>query len=326
MNGLPFRVGRFAVDFAANCWPESCLPYFYRTMIENVLHSMTGFGRAEKTAGENQVLVEIKSLNGKQFDMNLKLPPVLKSFEFEIRNYIACKLQRGSVDCSITLKMNGAVKPVSINPDLIRFYYHSISGLAQELHLDTSQVLGALLKLPEVVTPQSEVLDDESWQLVMQTIELAVNDVLRHRAEEGAVLLQDISCRIQNIRQLAQDIAALAPQRQMRLKENLERKLEEWVGKENVDANRLEQELIYYIEKIDISEELVRLNNHCDYFFSILAEPDPSKGKKLGFMLQEIGREINTTGSKANDAEIQKSVVQMKDELEKAKEQVLNIL
>lgn len=316
----------FSLPCTSKASPCSSLPYFYRTMIENALHSMTGFGRAEKTAGENYVLVEIKSLNGKQFDLNLKLPPLLKSFEFDIRNFISGKLQRGSVDCAITLKMNGASKPVSINPDLIRFYYQNISGLAQELNLDTSQVLGALLKLPEVVTPQNELLDDASWQMVLQTIDQAVQNVLQHRTEEGAVLQQDISTRIQNIRQLAQEIAVLAPQRQVRLKETLERKLEEWVGKENVDANRLEQELIYYIEKIDISEELVRLNNHCDYFFSILAEADPAKGKKLGFILQEIGREINTTGSKANDAEIQKSVVMMKDELEKAKEQVLNIL
>lgn len=287
---------------------------------------MTGFGRAESSFGENQVLVEIKSLNGKQFDMNLKMPPLLKSYEFDIRNLVAGKLQRGSVDCSITLKMNGASRPVAINPDLIRFYYQNISGLAAELNLDTSQVLGALLKLPEVVTPQTEVLDEESWKVVLSTIEAAANDVLVHRQEEGSVLKADIESRIKHITRLAEKIAVLAPQRQVRLKESIERKLEEWVGKDNIDANRLEQELIYYIEKIDISEEQVRLNNHCDYFFSILAEPDASKGKKLGFILQEIGREINTTGSKANDAEIQQSVVLMKDELEKAKEQVLNIL
>ncbi|HSC53957.1 MAG TPA: YicC/YloC family endoribonuclease [Phnomibacter sp.] len=294
--------------------------------MENVLYSMTGFGRAESSFGENQVLVEIKSLNGKQFDMNLKMPPLLKSYEFDIRNLVAGKLQRGSVDCSITLKMNGASRPVAINPDLIRFYYQNISGLAAELNLDTSQVLGALLKLPEVVTPQTEVLDEESWKVVLSTIEAAANDVLVHRQEEGSVLKADIESRIKHITRLAEKIAVLAPQRQVRLKESIERKLEEWVGKDNIDANRLEQELIYYIEKIDISEEQVRLNNHCDYFFSILAEPDASKGKKLGFILQEIGREINTTGSKANDAEIQQSVVLMKDELEKAKEQVLNIL
>ncbi len=287
---------------------------------------MTGFGRAENTFGENTVLVEMKSLNGKQFDLNLKIPPLLKTFEFDIRNAVAARLQRGSVDCAITLKMNGAAKPVSINTDLIRFYYQNIEQLARELSLDTSQVLGALLKLPEVVTPVTEVLDDENWKLVQQTIEAAMDDLIAHRGEEGQALQRDIELRIENIRELAEKVAALAPQRQVRLKETMARKLEEWVGKENVDANRFEQELIYYLEKIDISEELVRLNNHCVYFNTIIAEPDLGKGKKLGFLLQEIGREINTTGSKANDAEIQKSVVMMKDELEKAKEQVLNIL
>lgn len=292
----------------------------------HILYSMTGFGRAENTAGEMQVLIEMKSLNGKQLDLNLKLPPLLKSYEFDIRNLVNNTLARGSVDCSITIKMNGATRPVAINPDLIRFYYNSISHLAEELKLDTSQILGALLKLPEVVLPVTEVLDDALWQVVKQTLEEAMKDLLLHRAEEGLALKADIESRIQNIRHHAAIIAELAPQRQVRLKENIERKLEEWVSKENVDANRLEQELIYYIEKMDISEELVRLKNHCDYFFTVLAEPDMGKGKKLGFLLQEIGREINTTGSKANDAEIQKSVVLMKDELEKAKEQVLNIL
>lgn len=292
----------------------------------HILYSMTGFGRAENTAGEMQVLIEMKSLNGKQLDLNLKLPPLLKSYEFDIRNLVNNTLVRGSVDCTITIKMNGATRPVSINPDLIRFYYNSISHLADELKLDTSQILGALLKLPEVVLPVTEILDDAMWQVVKQTLEEAMKDLLLHRAEEGLALKADIESRIQHIRQHAAIIAELAPQRQVRLKENIERKLEEWVGKENVDANRLEQELIYYLEKMDISEELVRLKNHCDYFFTIMAEPDMGKGKKLGFLLQEIGREINTTGSKANDAEIQKSVVLMKDELEKAKEQVLNIL
>jgi uncharacterized protein (TIGR00255 family) len=292
----------------------------------HILYSMTGFGRAENTAGEMLVLIEMKSLNGKQLDLNLKLPPLLKSFEFDIRNAINNTLVRGSVDCTITIKMNGATRPVAINPDLVRFYYHSISGLAEELKLDTSQVLGALLKLPEVVMPVTEVLDEASWQVVRQTLEEAMKDLLLHRAEEGLALKADIESRIVHIRNHARKIAELAPQRQVRLKESMERKLEEWVGKENVDANRLEQELIYYIEKFDISEELVRLGNHCDYFFTIIAEPDMGKGKKLGFLLQEIGREINTAGAKANDAEIQKLVVLMKDELEKAKEQVLNIL
>lgn len=295
------------------------------TMVQ-ALYSMTGFGRAENTVGETQVQVEIKSLNGKQLELNLKMPPVLKPYEFDIRNMVSARLNRGSIDCSINIKMNGANRPVAVNPELIRFYYQSLSELAGELKLDTSHILGALLKLPEVVQPLSEVADEATWRVVQQTIDEAIQDVLLHRAEEGLVLKADVELRIQNIRQHADTIARLAPMRQVRIRESMERKLEEWVGKDKVDANRLEQELIYYIEKIDISEELVRLVNHCEYFFSILAETDAGKGKKLGFLLQEIGREINTTGAKANDAEIQKLVVVMKDELEKAKEQTLNIL
>jgi uncharacterized protein (TIGR00255 family) len=290
------------------------------------LYSMTGFGRAEKAAGENQVLVEVKSLNGKQHDLNLKIPPLLKSYEFDIRNLIGARLVRGSVDCTITLKMNGASKPVALNTELIKYYYQSLTELSAELHLDTSQVLGALLRLPEVVTPVTEVIDEAGWHHVKEAINEALDNITRHRQEEGAVLQADMEMRIYNIRKSEEMIRELAPRRQVKLRENLERKLEEWMGKENIDSNRLEQELIYYIEKFDISEELVRLKNHCDYFFTILEESDISKGKKLGFVLQEIGREINTTGAKAYDAEIQKFVVLMKDELEKAKEQVLNIM
>ncbi|HMP93573.1 MAG TPA: DUF1732 domain-containing protein, partial [Phnomibacter sp.] len=215
---------------------------------------------------------------------------------------------------------------VAINTDLVRFYYESLDALSAELQLDRSQVLGALLRLPEVVAPVTEVIDDAGWLLVQQTLQAAIENLNLHRQEEGAVLQADLVGRIQNICRYDEAVRALAPQRQIRLKENIERKLEEWVGKDKVDANRLEQELIYYIEKIDISEELVRLKNHCDYFMAILGEPEMSKGKKLGFVLQEIGREINTTGAKAYDAEIQKYVVLMKDELEKAKEQVLNVM
>jgi uncharacterized protein (TIGR00255 family) len=295
-------------------------------MMEAVLHSMTGFGRSEGIVGEAQVLVEIKSLNGKQFDLNLKIPPLIKPYEFELRSQISNQLQRGSVDCTITLKSNGAQKPVAINTDLIKFYHSTIQQISNELNLDTSQVLSALLKLPEVVTPVTEVIDEAGWKLVTQTLSNALSELVLHRREEGTVLQRDLELRIRNIQTTADRVAEMAPQRQMRLKENIARKLEELVGADKVDSNRLEQELIYYLEKMDISEELVRLHNHCDYFFAILQEPELGKGKKLGFILQEIGREINTTGAKANDADIQKAVVMMKDELEKAKEQVLNIL
>jgi uncharacterized protein (TIGR00255 family) len=290
------------------------------------LRSMTGFGRAEKNGGTLAVLVEIKSLNGKQLDLNLKLPPLLKSYEFDVRTQVATYISRGSVECTITVKQNGSSRPGSLNTELIKSYYNSLQQLSQELHLDTSQVLGALLKLPEVVLPVTDVIDDEGWKLVRETLQEAITNLNYHRTEEGKILQADLEQRIRQIERHQTAVAALAPLRQIKVKESIQKKIEESLAKENYDPNRLEQEIIFYIEKMDISEELVRLKNHCEYFFSILAEDDLAKGKKLGFVLQEIGREINTTGAKAYDSEMQKLVVLMKDELEKAKEQILNIL
>jgi uncharacterized protein (TIGR00255 family) len=290
------------------------------------LRSMTGFGRAEKTGGTLAVLVEIKSLNGKQLDLNLKLPPLLKPYEFDVRTMVAANVLRGSIECTITVKQNGATRPAALNLELIKSYYQSLQELSDELHLDTSQVLGALLKLPEVVLPVTDVIDDEGWVLVQDTLQEAIDNLNFHRLEEGKILQADLESRIKNIEHNQALVAELAPQRQIKVKESIQKKIEESLGKENYDPNRLEQEIIFYIEKMDISEELVRLKNHCSYFFSILAEDDLAKGKKLGFVLQEIGREINTTGAKAYDSDMQKLVVLMKDELEKAKEQILNIL
>jgi uncharacterized protein (TIGR00255 family) len=291
-----------------------------------MLKSMTGFGRAEQTQGDRTVLVEIKSLNGKQLDMNLKMPSMLKAYEFDIRNAISAVLLRGSVECFITVKQNGASRPVSINTDVAKAYYKTITSLTNDLKLDTANILQALLALPEVVTQATDVIDDAGWELVKATLQQALGDLNQHRLEEGSVTEKDLQERIGNILIQQVEVDKLAPGRQIKMKDGIRKMLEENVGKENYDANRLEQELIYYIEKIDITEERVRLMNHCDYFSQILKEKEDTKGKKLGFVLQEIGREINTTGSKAYDSTIQKCVVLMKDELEKAKEQVLNVL
>ena len=291
-----------------------------------MLKSMTGFGRSEQTVGDKTFQVDIKSLNGKQFELQLKLPAFLKPFEFPIRKLISEKLGRGSLDCSISLKGTGNAKPVSINTDLARAYYRALADLSNELHLDPSNILSTLVKLPEVITPTSDTLTDQEWQEFEKIILAAIEDLDAHRLNEGASLEEDLQLRITNILRHQDEVVRLEPLRQQKIREGLKKLLEEHVGKENYDPNRLEQELIYYIEKIDISEEQVRLKNHCDYFRSILQEQDDSKGKKLSFILQEIGREINTTGSKAYDSTIQQCVVLMKDELEKAKEQVLNVL
>lgn len=291
-----------------------------------MLYSMTGYGRAEQTINDKAFLVEVRSLNGKQYDIRLNMPALLKSFEMDIRGMLNEGLVRGSIECSITLKQNGASKPVSINTALLKAYYTPVMETAKELGIGTENILSALLKLPEVVSPTNEMLTDEEWNGFKKVLQQAIDLLNTHRKEEGKCMEDDLLARIQNIEFQQAIIAPLEPARREKIKDGLKKVLEENVGKENYDPNRLEQELIYYIEKIDISEEQVRLKNHCDYFRSILNEKEISKGKKLSFILQEIGREINTTGSKAYDSTIQKCVVLMKDELEKAKEQILNIL
>jgi len=291
-----------------------------------MLKSMTGFGRAERAVGDKTFLIDIKSLNGKQFELNLKMPAFLKPFEFEIRNLLSKKLYRGTVDCTISLKETGSAKPVSINTDLAKAYFQPIAVLSEALKLDPSHILSTLLKLPEVITPTGETLTDDEWIAFQQVVEEAMDNLNLHREEEGKMLQRDLELRIRNIELQQAEVAKLEPLRKQKIREGLVKVLEENVGKENYDPNRLEQEIIYYIEKIDLSEEQVRLKNHCEYFNAILAEEDQNKGKKLSFVLQEIGREINTTGAKAYDSTIQKCVILMKDELEKAKEQVLNVL
>ena len=287
---------------------------------------MTGFGRSEQTVNDKTFLVEIKSLNGKQFEMQLRLPPLLRPYEFDIRAILQEQLVRGTIDCMITIKQNGTSKPVNINTDLIKAYYHQIETLAGELSIDTNSVLSALLRLPEVVTPTNDVLNDKDFEEFKKVLQTALSELNKHREDEGASLENDLIKRINNINAQEEAIVLLEPNRMKRIREEIVQLLEKHVGKENYDGYRLEQELIYYIEKVDIHEEQVRLKQHCDYFRSLLENKEESKGKKLSFIIQEIGREINTTGSKAYDADIQKCVVTMKDELEKAKEQILNVL
>ncbi len=291
-----------------------------------MLKSMTGFGRAEQTVGEKTFLVEIKALNGKQFELQLKLPPLLRPYEFEIRDMLQEQLTRGTIDCYVNIKQNGTSKPVNINTDLIKSYYHQIKDLAGELNIDTNSVLSALLRLPEVVTPTNDVLDENDFKEFSKVLLAALKDLNLHRTEEGSSLEKDLVNRIEKIKEQEENILILEPARKIKIKEEIQHLLGEHVGKENIDNNRMEQELIYYMEKIDIHEEQIRLRQHCEYFRDIMNGPEEGKGKKLSFLLQEIGREINTTGSKAYDAGIQKCVVKMKDELEKAKELVLNVL
>jgi len=291
-----------------------------------MLYSMTGYGRAEETIGDKTFLVEIRSLNGKQFDLRLQIPALLKPYEFEVRSILNEGLERGSVECIISIKQNGAARPVTVNTDLLKAYYQSVSTVADELKADVSSLMAAILRLPDVVVNSTEMLNEDDWKQFQLVLQKAIGELNNHRISEGKALETDLLKRLANIEIQETEIITLEPRRRTKIKEGLLKLLEENVGKDNYDSNRLEQELIFYIEKIDITEEQVRLKNHLEYFRSILAEKGKSKGKKLSFILQEFGREINTTGSKANDSDIQKCVVLMKDELEKAKEQVLNIL
>jgi uncharacterized protein (TIGR00255 family) len=291
-----------------------------------MLYSMTGYGRAEKIIADKSFLVEIRSLNGKQYDIRLTIPSLLKPYEFDIRNILNEGLMRGSIECMITVSQNGSEKSIRVNKGVVKAYYQPVLELSNELGLSQENILSTLLRLPEVISSSNEILSEDQWELFEKVLNEAIDDLNKHRKEEGKSMQDDLFARIANIELQQAAVAELEPQRRIKIKEGLQKVLDENLGKENYDPNRLEQELIYYIEKIDISEEQVRLKNHCEYFKDVLNDNAIIKGKKLSFILQEIGREINTTGSKAYDSDVQKCVVLMKDELEKAKEQILNVL
>ncbi|MBL7683114.1 MAG: YicC family protein [Flavipsychrobacter sp.] len=291
-----------------------------------MLYSMTGFGRAEATISGRQVVVEMKSLNGKQFDIVTKLPPILRSYELDIRNMLNGILMRGTIDLTIAIKQDGATKPMIVNTGLAKFYYQSMKQIADDLHIPEENILATLMRMPEVVAADQDVIAEEEWAQLKIVIETAAKHLMAHRKNEGNALHKDLHSRIQNIEALLQDVIPLETQRTEKIRGRIMQSLQDMVGAENMDPNRFEQEMIYYLERIDISEEKTRLKQHCIYFHETVEKQGISKGKILGFILQEVGREINTLGSKANNAEIQQIVINMKDELEKAKEQVLNIL
>jgi uncharacterized protein (TIGR00255 family) len=287
---------------------------------------MTGFGRAEAAVNGRQVAVEVKALNGKQFDINTKLPPILRSYELDIRNMLSTVLIRGTIDLTINVKQEGASKPMVVNTDLALFYYQGIKQIAEQTGLPQDNIIATLMRMPEVVTPDQDVLPEAEWLEVKKVIQQAADGLMMHRRKEGDALLKDIKLRISNIEMFHDKIPPLETERMERIRTRLTQWLEDMAGKENIDPNRFEQEMIYYLERMDFSEEKIRLRQHCTYFNDIINENDAAVGRKLNFILQEIGREINTLGAKANHAEIQQIVINMKDELEKAKEQILNIL
>ncbi len=291
-----------------------------------MLYSMTGFGRADAAIGNRQVVVEMKALNGKQFELMTKLPPILRNYELDIRNLLNSILMRGTIDVTITVKQEGASKPMVVNTDLAMFYYQGMKQIADQVGVPTDNIISTLMRMPEVVAPDQDALATEDWEKVKLVVEKAANNLMEHRRHEGEVLYKDIHSRISNIEQLLEKVIPLEGERTTRVRAKIEQWLIDVVGKQKIDENRLEQEMIYYLERMDISEEKTRLKQHCVYFHDTVDNKDTAIGRKLNFILQEIGREVNTLGSKANHAEIQQIVINMKDELEKAKEQILNIL
>jgi len=284
--------------------------------------SMTGYGKAETNAHNKKFTVEIKSLNSKQIDMNVRVPGAYRDKELNIRKLLSTALSRGKIDCSLFIEYTGTEKTANINAELVKKYYHDLQKIAKELN-NNDELMSTVMRMPEVMKVDKEEIDPQEWETIESLIQQASNALTQFRKDEGQSLAQDFILRIENIRNLMLSIEKEENQRVANIKERIVEKLGEL--KSNVDENRLEQELIYFLEKLDVTEEIVRLSNHLDYFLETM-NSDISEGKKLAFICQEIGREVNTIGSKSNNAEMQQQVVQMKDELEKIKEQILNVL
>ncbi len=291
-----------------------------------MIRSMTGFGKSSCDLEKKTVTIEIKSLNSRQTDIYTRLPNLIKGKDLEIRNEVISSLKRGKIEVSINLESKEGELSTNLNAAAIKNYYKQLNEISSDLGLTLSEaIMQTIVRLPESLNSDKDEMDDDEWQKIMKVLREALSEVDKFRVQEGNAMVNDIKERILLILQYLDKIGTFEGQRLDNIKNRLKENLNEFFNQENVDNNRFEQELIYYLEKLDITEEKVRLKNHCEYFMDVLKEED-SVGKKLGFVTQEIGREINTIGSKANNSEIQKLVVMMKDELEKVKEQLMNIL
>ncbi|MFC6103815.1 YicC/YloC family endoribonuclease [Olivibacter domesticus] len=291
-----------------------------------MIKSMTGFGIGTKESAKAKYTVEIKSLNSKYLELNLKLPKVFSEKELFLRNECTKLIERGKVNMLLNIEYTDTtVNAAKIDTQLLKNYYIQIKNVAVELGEDVQNALALALNLPDVINYDEDAADEDEWKDLLSTFYSALEKFQQFRDDEGAVLKTDLVKRNQSILDSLEEVEKFETSRIPMIRERINHYLEETVGKENVDRNRFEQELIYYIDKLDITEEKVRLRSHCEYFAKALNSSD-ANGKKLGFISQEMGREINTLGSKANNAQIQQIVVGMKEELEKIKEQLLNIL
>lgn len=290
-----------------------------------MIKSMTGFGKSEVAFRNKKITVEIRSLNSKQLDLNLRLPAVYRQSEYEIRTMLTRALERGKVDVFINMESQAVETSARINKEVFREYLRQMNDtlVFSGIDADYDAIVPVLMRLPDVVASESEAIPEEEHTALLSAVEAAAVQLGAFRAQEGAILIADLLRRVEKIEQCKQEVIPYEKARTDAVRARILDNLAQF--KVDIDHNRLEQEMIFYIEKLDITEEKVRLTNHCNYFREV-AEAEEGAGRKLGFIAQEMGREINTMGSKANEATIQRLVVQMKDELEKIKEQVLNIL
>ncbi|MCB9195995.1 MAG: YicC family protein [Flavobacteriales bacterium] len=290
-----------------------------------MIKSMTGFGRSEATIGNKKVSVEVKSLNSKGLDLNLRLPSYYRTKEMELRSLLSTEVSRGKCDVYISYEVLGGEQNHTINKDLLGKYLNELRDFEKQNNLSSPDHLSILMRMPDALISNKEDLSDEEWRFTEQIVREAIANFHSFRAEEGNSLYQDLLDRIQSISKLQKEVEQYENERIITVRDRINKNLNDMIEQKSIDMNRFEQEIIYYLEKYDVSEEKVRLDAHLNHFIKTMQE-EGENGKKLGFISQEIGREINTLGSKANHAEMQKIVVLMKDELERIKEQVLNVL
>jgi uncharacterized protein (TIGR00255 family) len=292
-----------------------------------MLLSMTGYGRATRTFGEKTVTVEVRALNSKMTDIRFKMPFNYKEKEIELRRILTEQAERGKIDMSINIRSLAGEEEYALNHDLFKSYYREIKGLTAELEMPQVDILNAILRLPNIVGSDEAGVSEEEWEATQGAINDALVDFKKFRSTEGGAMGKDLRERVAAILQLMNDVLPYEKERIVKLRLRMKQNLEEFLAKENVDKNRYEQEVLFYLEKIDITEEKVRLEQHCRYFVETMDDKkNSSKGRTLNFITQEIGREVNTLGSKAYSSEIQHLVVQMKDELEKIKELIANLV
>lgn len=291
-----------------------------------MIKSMTGFGKAEFEVNNKKFNLELKALNSKQIDINVRIPSVYREKEIEIRKELAEKLVRGKVDLTIYVENHGEDSNSKINEAILKGYFQQMQKINNELGLPSDQTtMQAILRLPDVVKTEYETLDEKEWRVILEHLRKAMDEIEDFRVTEGKALEADIVANTESVKALLKQITPFEDQRMETVKSRLSENLNKLNLNGNVDENRFEQELVYYLDKMDMNEEKVRLENHCSYFLETLSLPEPG-GKKLSFISQEMGREINTLGSKAYESNIQRLVVQMKDHLERIKEQLLNVL